>query len=182
VAGDIGASFNIYYDVIFPTSSSTTAGRTFSGCASLISITLPNATFGITNSIFRECTNLKTLSLPSDSTNTQINSIDSYAFEHCESLSVSGIIALGNKIDTSNLDFVQNGTSGAAIFRKDNFSSPSSGHNALLAGNVGTSLNSYFTDTIKNFYNLASLTGVDLGTFSIDGNAFNGCTKLNTLY
>ncbi|MDR1235098.1 MAG: leucine-rich repeat domain-containing protein [Mycoplasmataceae bacterium] len=161
----------------------------FYNCTSLDDFALPN---GIITSIgvssFGDCINLKTLSLSLDSSDTLITCIEGDAFCNCKSLSISGIQALQNKINTENLAYVSNNTTGAAIVAVPTKEWIDGA--GLLSGNIGQQFNDdYFkvVNSISNhaFEGCASLTNIDLSTANASGsigdNAFSGCTNLENI-
>jgi hypothetical protein len=90
-------------------------GYAFRGCANLEDFTLSNGNTSIGNYAFWGCINLQMLSLSETPTVTcKITSIGTRAFQGCASLSILGIQKLSGHI-ASNLNYVSNGSEGAAI-------------------------------------------------------------------
>ena len=78
--------------VTIPDSVTTIGNSTFSGCSSLINVTIPNSVTTIGESAFESCSGLTSVTIPNS-----VRSIGFWAFSHCSSLTS---VTIGNSVTT----------------------------------------------------------------------------------
>ena len=173
--------------------------ETFSGCSSLINITLPEDIETIDVKAFQGCTSLTSIILPDNvkylesyafsncssliniTFSNKIRSIGSYTFDGCKSLinitipeSVTSIgnFAFNNCSSLTSITTPERVTSiGNAVFY---------GCSSLTSITIPEGVTSIDSST---FYGCSSLTSVTIpeGLTSIGGSAFNGCSSLTSI-
>lgn len=169
----------LYESTTFPMVFGNTGNDTnYTKCLS--SIELPANISSLAASAFRRCTNLKSIQLKG------IKTIGDLAFSRASALTDIGDVS---SLETLGHTVFYNGPklSGAMVFSSLETLKGYSSNNTFGGGNCKiTSLSLPAVNTIgqRVFYNLTSLTTLDLGPnlTSIAASAFYGCTMLATIY
>ena len=125
----------------------------FSGCSSLISITIPNSVKSIGNSAFADCSGLTSINIPNS-----VISIGEYAFGNCRKLTS---LTIGNSVNS---------------IRNSAFSGCSGLTNIKIPSSVISIENSAF-------YKCSSLTSITIpnSVTSIGQQSFSGCSSLTSI-
>ena len=169
----IKAKENVSGNVEIRQGTKTIAGRAFSGCTSLTSVTIGNGVKSIGNSAFSGCTSLTSITIPDS-----VTSVGGQTFENCTSLTSinipNSVIDIGygvfrgcNSIKTATI----NSTAAVSAFKGN-----ASIENIIIGDGV-TSIGD------EAFWYCPSLTSITIrnGVTSIGGWAFANCTSLTSV-
>ena len=191
--------------VTIPSSVTSIGSSAFSGCSSLTSVTIPNSVTSIGGSAFSGCSSLTSITLDSDAIvstsrsistslrfifgeqveeyviGNSVNSIGSYAFSGCSSLTS---VTIGNDV-TSIGDYAFSGCSSLTSVTIGNNvtsigSSAFSGCSGLTSITIPNSVTSIGVCAFLVCSSLTSVTIPSSVTF-IGGEAFSGCSGLKSI-
>ena len=155
----------------------TIAGRAFSGCASLTSITIPDSVTSIGEEAFDGCSSLTSITIPDS-----VISIGYSAFENCSSLTS---ITIPDSVISIGYSAFENCSSLTNIVIPDSVTfiggGAFEGCVRLTSITIPDSVTSIYGGTFRGCRNLTSITIPDSVT-SIGGGAFEGCYRLETVY
>ena len=184
---------------IIPPSVMSIGNYAFSGCDSLISITIPSSVTSIGNSAFYDCTGMTSIIIPSSvisigdsafercyniksiSIPSSVTSIGSVAFKQCSSLTNIEIpysvtsIGLGMLAGCNSLTSLTIPSAGYALDLIFGYSIPTSLKTVVITGGNNIVNNSFF--------NCSGLTNITIpsSVTSIGSNAFYGCSSLASI-
>ena len=160
--------------IILPNSLKTLPENTFDGCTNLKEIILPNELISIGDGAFRQCKGLKEINLPSS-----IQTIGSYAFNDCSQ--VCKIILPASLTSIGSYAF--SGCNSLTSILIPEFVTNLNYNTFQYCSNLETVIFDNTVVEIKNscFQNCTNLKFVELGKVTSIENAFNDCTKLESI-
>lgn len=160
--------------IILPNSLKTLPENTFNGCTNLKEIILPNELISIGDGAFQQCKGLKEINLPSS-----IQTIGSYAFNDCSQICKIILPATLTSIGS----YAFSGCNSLTSILIPEFVTNLNYNTFQNCSNLETVIFDNTVVEIKNscFLNCTNLKFVELGKVTSIENAFNNCTKLESI-